>query len=85
MARHRHPLRVDSPCQPLIHARPHDGHTTVAVGTYLGRNGKSVYLHGEDHLRQVAGTFASPAGAMLAFDKGHAAEMRPGPAPLTDT
>ncbi|WP_329295619.1 DUF317 domain-containing protein [Streptomyces pseudovenezuelae] len=71
--------------QLLIHAHAHDGHTTVAVGTYLGRNGKSVYLHGEDHLRQVADTFDSPAGALLAFEKVHRAEMRPGPAPLTDT
>lgn len=61
------------------------GHTTVAVGTYLSRSGKSVYLHGEDHLRQIADTFDSPAGALLAFEKVHAAEMRPGPAPLTDT
>ncbi|MER6556681.1 DUF317 domain-containing protein [Streptomyces sp. NPDC001027] len=69
----------------LIHAHAHDGHTTVAVGTYLHRNGKSVYLHGEDHLRQIADTFDSPAGAMVAFEKIHGAEMRPGPAPLTDT
>ncbi|MGW1924628.1 hypothetical protein ACWCQ0_35875 [Streptomyces massasporeus] len=69
--------------QLLNHA--HDGHTTAAVGTYLGRNGKSVYLHGEDHLRQVVDTFGSPAGAMLAFEKVHGAEMRPGPALLTDT
>ncbi|MFJ6636383.1 DUF317 domain-containing protein [Streptomyces sp. NPDC091376] len=71
--------------QLLIHAHAHDGHTTVAVGTYLGRNGKSVYLHGEDHLRQVVDTFGSPAGALLAFEKAHAADMRRGPAPLTDT
>ncbi|MEV8293126.1 DUF317 domain-containing protein [Streptomyces rochei] len=69
----------------LIHAHAHDGHTTVAVGTYLHRGGKSVYLHGEDHLRQVAGTFDSPASALLAFEETHADEMRPGPAPLTDT
>lgn len=69
----------------LIHAHAHDGHTTVAVGTYLGRNGKSVYLHGEDHLRQIAGTFDSPAQALVAFEQVHAAAMRPGPAPLTDT
>ncbi|MFE2521981.1 hypothetical protein ACFXG9_43305 [Streptomyces mirabilis] len=69
--------------QLLIHA--HDGHTTVAVGTYLHRGGKSVYLHGEDHLRQIADTFDSPAKALLAFEKVHSAEMRPGPAPLTDT
>ncbi|MER6424720.1 hypothetical protein [Streptomyces sp. NPDC001137] len=71
--------------QLLIHAHAHDGHTTVAVGTYLHRGGKSVYLHGEDHLRQIADTFDSPAQAMLAFEKVHGAEMRPGPAPLTDT
>ncbi|MGW0457391.1 hypothetical protein [Streptomyces tendae] len=47
----------------LIHAHAHDGHTTVAVGTYLHQGGKSVYLHGEDHLRQIAGTFDSPASA----------------------
>ncbi|QEV04982.1 DUF317 domain-containing protein [Streptomyces prasinus] len=69
----------------LIHAHAHDGHTTVAVGTYLHRGGKSVYLHGEDHLRQIADTFDSPAEALMAFEKVHAAEMRPGPAPLTDT
>ncbi|MER7720715.1 hypothetical protein ABTX99_27850 [Streptomyces flaveolus] len=69
----------------LIHAHAHDGHTTVAVGTYLHQGGKSVYLHGEDHLRQVADTFNSPAEALVAFEKVHAAEMRPGPAPLTDT
>ncbi|WP_030748315.1 DUF317 domain-containing protein [Streptomyces sp. NRRL F-5135] len=71
--------------QLLIHAHAHDGHTTVAVGTYLHRGGKSVYLHGEDHLRQIADTFDSPAQALAAFEKVHAAEMRPGPAPLTDT
>ncbi|MEV5449634.1 DUF317 domain-containing protein [Streptomyces sp. NPDC052535] len=67
------------------HAHAHAGHTTVAVGTYLRPGGKSVFLHGEDHLRQVADTFDSPAQALLAFEKAHAAEMRPGPAPLTDT
>ncbi|MGW5096400.1 DUF317 domain-containing protein [Streptomyces nodosus] len=69
----------------LIHAHARDGHTTVAVGTYVHRGGKSVYLHGEDHLRQVADTFDSPAEALMAFESVHAAEMRPGPAPLTDT
>ncbi|WP_435285392.1 DUF317 domain-containing protein [Streptomyces bacillaris] len=71
--------------QLLIHAHAHDGYTTVAVGTYLGRTGKSVYLHGEDHLRMIADTFDSPAQAMLAFEKTHGAEMHTGPAPLTDT
>ncbi|MFB4420753.1 DUF317 domain-containing protein [Streptomyces sp. QL37] len=69
----------------LIHAHAHDGHTTVAVGTYLHQSSKSVYLHGEDHLRQVADTFQSPAAALIAFEKAHGAAMRPGPAPLTDT
>ncbi|WP_434595809.1 DUF317 domain-containing protein [Streptomyces sp. A5-4] len=68
----------------LMHAHAEDGHTTVAVGTYLS-GGKSVYLHGENHLRQIADTFDSPAQALLAFEKVHGAAMRPGPAPLTDT
>ncbi|MFJ1730312.1 hypothetical protein [Streptomyces sp. NPDC088254] len=42
-------------------------------------------LCGEDHLRQVTDTFDSPAAALLAFEKVHGAEMRPGPVPLTDT
>ncbi|MGP3733043.1 DUF317 domain-containing protein [Streptomyces sp. GDS52] len=70
--------------QLLIHAHAEDGHTTVAVGTDIG-SGKSVYLHGEDHLRQVADTFDSPAQALVAFEKLHGADMRPGPAPMTDT
>ncbi|MFJ6574070.1 DUF317 domain-containing protein [Streptomyces sp. NPDC091292] len=68
----------------LIHAHARDGHTTIAVGTYLHPGGKSVHLHGEDHLRQVADTFVSPAQALMAFEKFHAAQMRPGPAPMTD-
>ncbi|MER5851290.1 DUF317 domain-containing protein [Streptomyces sp. NPDC002012] len=68
----------------LIHAHAQDGHTTVAVGTYLS-GGKSVYLHGENHLRQVADTFDSPAQALVAFEKAHGDTMRPGPAPMTDT
>ncbi|MCZ4103742.1 hypothetical protein O3W51_47660, partial [Streptomyces sp. H39-C1] len=69
----------------LIHAHAEDGHTTVAVGTYLSRGGKSVYLHGENHLRQVADTFDSPAQALVAFENVHGGTMRPGPAPMTDT
>ncbi|MFF9001605.1 DUF317 domain-containing protein [Streptomyces achromogenes] len=68
----------------LIHAHAHDGHTTVAVGTYLD-TGKSVYLRGENHLRQVADTFDSPAQALTVFERVHGDSMRPGPAPLTDT
>ncbi|WP_434597403.1 DUF317 domain-containing protein [Streptomyces sp. A5-4] len=68
----------------LIHAHAQDGHTTVAVGTYLS-GGKSVYLHGENHLRQIADTFDSPAQALVAFEKMHGDTMRPGPARMTDT
>ncbi|WP_244809072.1 DUF317 domain-containing protein [Streptomyces sp. So13.3] len=67
----------------LIHAHADDSHATVAVGTYLS-SGKSVYLHGENHLRQVADTFDSPAQALVAFEKVHGGTMRPGPAPMTD-
>nr|WP_239150346.1 DUF317 domain-containing protein [Streptomyces sp. SID13588] len=67
-----------------IHAHAQDGHTTVAVGTYLS-GGKSVYLHGENHLRQIADTFDSPGKSLVAFEKIHGDAMRPGPAPLTDT
>ncbi|MFF4767453.1 DUF317 domain-containing protein [Streptomyces sp. NPDC001255] len=69
----------------LIHAHAPDGDTTVAVGTYLTGSRKSVYLHGENHLRQIAGSFDSPAQALADFEKVHGAVMRPGPAPLTDT
>ncbi|MGW6742866.1 DUF317 domain-containing protein [Streptomyces sp. NPDC055025] len=68
----------------LIHAYAHDSHTTVAVGTYLD-SGKSVYLHGENHLRQVAGTFDSPAQALASFERFHRDTMRAGQAPATDT
>jgi hypothetical protein len=68
----------------LIHANADDSGTTVAVGTYRD-SGKSVYLHGENHLRQIADTFGSPAQALVAFERLHADTMRPGPAPVTDT
>lgn len=68
----------------LIHAHAQDAHTTVAVGTYL-TGGKSVYLHGENHLRQIAATFDTPAQALTAFERIHRDTMRPGPAPMTDT
>ncbi|MGX4693714.1 DUF317 domain-containing protein [Streptomyces sp. JNUCC 63] len=68
----------------IIHAHADDSGTTVAVGTYRD-NGKSVYLHGENHLRQIADTFDSPAQALTAFERLHGGTMRPGPAPVTDT
>ncbi|MET8577356.1 DUF317 domain-containing protein [Streptomyces sp. NPDC005012] len=68
----------------LIHAHAPDGHTTVAVVTYPD-TGKSVYLHGEDHLRTVASSYESPAQALADFQKYHGSEMRLGPAPQTST
>ncbi|WSQ12887.1 DUF317 domain-containing protein [Streptomyces sp. NBC_01231] len=68
----------------LIHAHAGDSHTIVAVGTYRD-SGKSVYLHGENHLRQIADSFDSPAQALAAFERVHSNTMRPGPAPMTDT
>ncbi|MEU9246949.1 DUF317 domain-containing protein [Streptomyces sp. NPDC048385] len=67
----------------VVHAHAHDSGTTVAVGTY--RDGKSVYLHGENHLRQITDTFGSPAKSLAAFERLHGDTMRPGPAPMTDT
>lgn len=68
----------------IIHAHAEDSHTIVAVGTYRD-SGKSVYLHGENHQRQVADTFDSPAQALVSFERFHGDTMRPGPAPMTDT
>ncbi|MEU6904262.1 hypothetical protein ABZ935_02690 [Streptomyces coeruleorubidus] len=68
----------------IIHAHADDNGTTVAVGTYRD-TGKSVYLHGENHLRQIADTFDSPAKALTAYERLHHDTMRPGPAPMTDT
>ncbi|NJQ03310.1 DUF317 domain-containing protein [Streptomyces zingiberis] len=68
----------------IIHAHADDSGTTVAVATYRD-SGKSVYLHGENHLRQIADTFDSPAQALTAFERLHGDTMRPGPAPMTDT
>jgi hypothetical protein len=68
----------------VIHAHAGDNGTTVAIGTYRDSN-KSVYLHGENHLRQIADTFDSPAQALATFEHLHGDTMRPGPAPMTDT
>ncbi|MFD9409401.1 DUF317 domain-containing protein [Streptomyces sp. NPDC059989] len=66
----------------VIHRHAHDGWTTVAVGTYVG--GKSVHLHGEDHLRTEETDYASEAEAVANFHRHHTVAVRPGPAPLTD-
>ncbi|OKH99033.1 hypothetical protein A6A06_25915 [Streptomyces sp. CB02923] len=68
--------------QLTIHLHAHDGWTTVAVGTY--RDGHSVHLHGEDHLRQIALDFTSPAEAITDFERHYGAAVRPGPTPATD-
>ncbi|MCX5270047.1 hypothetical protein [Streptomyces virginiae] len=65
-----------------IHLHAHDGWTTVAVGTYAG--GRSVHLHGEDHLRTQETDYASEAEAVADFHRRHTVAVRPGPAPLTD-
>jgi hypothetical protein len=68
----------------LIHAHADDHGTVAAVGTYRD-TGQSVYLHGENHLRCVAGTFDSIADTLTAFEHVHRDTLRPGPAPMTDT
>ncbi|MYR39681.1 DUF317 domain-containing protein [Streptomyces sp. SID4944] len=68
-----------------IHA--HDGHTTVAVGTYT--TGESIHLHGEDHLRVENYTYGSGQDAQNAaltdFGQFHGDAVHPGPAPLPRT
>jgi hypothetical protein len=66
----------------VIHAHAGDGGTVVAVGSY--RDGSSVHLHGENHLRTITQTFDSPTQALAAFQRLHGDTMRPGPAPTTD-
>ncbi|MEI5100886.1 DUF317 domain-containing protein [Streptomyces sp. PmtG] len=66
-----------------IHFHAHDGHTTVAVGTY--RHAESVHLHGEAHLRVVASSYATPNEAIAEFERLYGDAVRPGPAPATVT
>ncbi|MER5813845.1 DUF317 domain-containing protein [Streptomyces californicus] len=71
----------------LIHAHAHDGHTTVAVGTYT--TGESAHFHGEDHLRLENYTYGNGPGAeneaLTDFLRFHGDAVRPGAAPLTHT
>ncbi|MFC7908236.1 DUF317 domain-containing protein [Streptomyces nigra] len=67
----------------IIHAHAHDGWTIVAVGTY--RDGPSVHLHGENHLRMEAGQYDNPATAIAEFERLYGDAVRPGPAPATRT
>ncbi|WP_412078767.1 DUF317 domain-containing protein [Streptomyces xanthophaeus] len=66
----------------VIHMHARDSWTTLAVGTYTG--GKSVHLHGEDHLRTEETDYASESEAVADFQRRHTVAVRPGPAPLTD-
>ncbi|PKV84336.1 DUF317 domain-containing protein [Streptomyces sp. TLI_146] len=67
----------------VVHLHAHDGHTTVAVGTY--QHADSVHLHGEDHLRVVSGTYDTPSEAIADFERLYGNAVRPGPPPPTDT
>ncbi|WP_435059316.1 DUF317 domain-containing protein [Streptomyces sp. bgisy060] len=66
-----------------IHFHAHDGHTTVAVGSYATGVQRHVHLHGENHLRQITLQFADEAEAVADFQRLHSVAVRPGPAPLT--
>ncbi|MEU3499925.1 DUF317 domain-containing protein [Streptomyces hundungensis] len=66
-----------------VHLHAHDGHTTVAVGSY--RHADSVHLHGEDHLRVVSSSYDTPSEAIADFERLYGDAVRPGPPPPTDT
>ncbi|MEU0990665.1 DUF317 domain-containing protein [Streptomyces sp. NPDC005953] len=66
----------------IIHRHAHDGHTTVAVGTYPG--GQSIHLHGENHLRQTTLVYDTTTEALREFDDLYT-DVRPGPATATET
>ncbi|WP_282695219.1 DUF317 domain-containing protein [Streptomyces sp. CC208A] len=69
----------------IIHLHAHDGHTTVAVGSYKEGVRRHVHLHGENHLRQETDiTFDTEAEAVAEFHRLYSVAVRPGPAPLTN-
>ncbi|WP_051716929.1 DUF317 domain-containing protein [Streptomyces sp. NRRL F-5727] len=68
----------------VIHLHAHDGHTTVAVGSYKKGVRRHVYLHGENHLRQTSTSYDTEAEAVAEFHRLYSVAVRPGPAPLTD-
>ncbi|MER7540390.1 DUF317 domain-containing protein [Streptomyces sp. NPDC097704] len=69
----------------VIHLHAHDGHTTVAVGSYTTGVRRHVHLHGENHLRQKTDiAFGTEAEAVSEFHRLYSVAVRPGPAPLTD-
>ncbi|MFJ9085741.1 hypothetical protein ACIRL3_25300 [Streptomyces sp. NPDC102384] len=59
----------------IIHAHAHDGWTTVAVGTY--RDGPSIHLRSENHLRVEAGRYDTPAKAIAEFERLYGNAVRP--------
>ncbi|MBC9715706.1 DUF317 domain-containing protein [Streptomyces sp. TRM66268-LWL] len=66
----------------IIHAHAHDSQNIVAVGTY--RDGPSIHLHGENHLRVEALRYDSPTAAIAEFERLYGNAVRPGPAPATN-
>ncbi|MCW8379771.1 DUF317 domain-containing protein [Streptomyces justiciae] len=68
----------------VIHAHAQVLDDIVAVGTYRD-TGEGVRLYGEDHYRDITGTFPSTSEALAAFQRDYGDIMRPGPAPMTDT
>ncbi|MFJ4338582.1 DUF317 domain-containing protein [Streptomyces sp. NPDC088915] len=69
----------------VIHLHAHDGHATVAVGSYTTGVRRHVHLHGENHLRQKTDiAFNTEAEAVSEFHRLYSVAVRPGPAPLTD-
>ncbi|MFD9484627.1 DUF317 domain-containing protein [Streptomyces sp. NPDC059991] len=66
-----------------IHLHAHDGHTTVAVGTY--QHAETVHLHGENHLRVVSGTYDTPGEAIADFQRLYGDAVLTGPPPPTET
>ncbi|WP_411574821.1 DUF317 domain-containing protein [Streptomyces fradiae] len=66
-----------------IHLHAHDGHTTVAVGSYTTGIRRHVHLHGENHLRQISTSYDTEAEAVAEFHRLYSIAVRPGPAPLT--
>ncbi|MFE5298101.1 DUF317 domain-containing protein [Streptomyces sp. NPDC056632] len=68
----------------VIHLHAHDGHNTVAVGSYTTGVRRHVHLHGENHLRQISTSYDDESEAIAEFHRLYSVAVRPGPAPLTD-
>ncbi|CAM5302041.1 DUF317 domain-containing protein [Streptomyces fumanus] len=66
----------------VIRAHALDGDTIVAVGSY--RDGNSLILEGENHLRTVIRRYETTNEAIAVFQDLYGKAVRPGPAPATD-